>query len=427
MVLSPAQWNLGISMIELTGNGSEEARFFRGVQRWREKWRVPRYVYLTQLDHRLLLDLDHPLAIAELHEMLKKAGEHDLLKLQEMLPDFEHLWLKDSDNRSYMAELVVPVILRAEALRYIHGTMSSAFPKKYPPRPISDQERRQPPGTDWIFLKLYTPFKQHDEIITRALPTIVSEMEQQQLIDRWFFMRYADPEPHLRVRFHTASEETRQSVLIKALSWSQVLVQQRMIGKVVVDTYDREIERYGGPQAIDAIESVFMVNSASLCQIVAASYTKEITLDPLAVAVFTLDQFFEMWGLDFSARLKYLQERTEKYGFSDAFRAHRRLFCELLMPRNAHDDLFIKAQREQLWHICQAQRPVLEVVSSCIRVLAERGELWQTEETILGSLAHMHINRLLGINREREEMIYAFWRHTLESLQRQMNQGVLLI
>jgi hypothetical protein len=30
----------------------------------------------------------------------------------------------------------------------------------------------------------------------------------------------------------------------------------------------------------------------------------------------------------------------------------------------------------------------------------------------------MHVNRLLGIDAEREGIVYALWRHTLESIRR---------
>jgi hypothetical protein len=34
----------------------------------------------------------------------------------------------------------------------------------------------------------------------------------------------------------------------------------------------------------------------------------------------------------------------------------------------------------------------------------------------------MHLNRLLGVDPEREQKIYAFWRHTLDALERMPKQ-----
>lgn len=185
-----------------------------------------------------------------------------------------------------------------------------------------------------------------------------------------------------------------------------------------MDSYAREAERYGGPDTIDALERVFAVNSAALSEIVAALYTGEITLHPLVVAVVTLDHFFTLWGLDLPARLKYIQSLTERYAFVDDFRAQRRLLCELVQPWDPAYDPAIMVQGQRLLQVSAIQEQVVKQVAQEVRALAEKGLVWVEEEQLLGSLAHMHINRLLGLKREQEQKVYAFWRHTLESIQK---------
>jgi hypothetical protein len=58
VVLCPARWNLESTTITPRGEGSPEQRWFAGLQDWRKCWHVPRFVYLKEADHRLLLDLD---------------------------------------------------------------------------------------------------------------------------------------------------------------------------------------------------------------------------------------------------------------------------------------------------------------------------------------------------------------------------------
>lgn len=43
--------------------------------------------------------------------------------------------------------------------------------------------------------------------------------------------------------------------------------------------------------------------------------------------------------------------------------------------------------------------------------------LWTSYDDLLASIAHMHINRLISVQRHREQRIYGFWLLTLESLQ----------
>lgn len=421
IVLSSAQWNLQIHMITPAGSGSEEARWFRGLQQWREQWHVPRYIYLKEADNRLLLDLDHPLSIAELQHELKQAKEGAVVQLEEMLPDFAHLWLRDENNAPYLAEFVVPLILNKHFTAQSEQREST---KKltnkgiYPHRVVTDNERRKLPGDEWTYLKLYAASKQHDEIIAKELPLMVHALHQQQLIDRWFYIRYNDPEPHLRVRFYTSNCQATDALLTQAVGFSRQLVQRGVIRRMCVDSYDREVERYGGPEAIDEMEKIFTTNSNALSSLVTALYQKQITLDPLAVAVLSLDQFFQFWGLVPQERLHYIQSQSEKYAESEAFRPQRKLFTELLAPWDTNSELVLREQREKICSILSIQEQVVKEVSAHMHKLAIDGMLWQSEESILTSLAHMHLNRLLGIDQERERKIYAFWRHTLESLQR---------
>jgi lantibiotic biosynthesis protein len=423
MVLSLAQWHLRPSMIVPTGSGSQDARWFAGLQEWRQHWRVPRYVYLVQADNKLLIDLEHPLSVADLHMQLKKTNENNMLRLQETLPDFEHLWLRDAEDNPYFAELVVPLLLKEEVVAQrmasepgSRGTMAPI--SGYSRRIITDAERGQLPGDEWTYLKLYAAYTLHDEIIAGVLRDVVRSMREQMLIDRWFYIRYADPEPHLRVRFHASKAQEQEQVLLRALAWGRELVRRGLIRRVCVDTYDREIERYGGPEAIDIVEKVFTADSHVTSVLISAQYLKDISLDPFAVAIFSLDQFFLSWGLDTEARLRFLQQRTGRYEESEAFRTQRKLLCELLLPWDLSDDPALKEQREKLRNIFAMRESVLKSSAAELQMLDEHGKLWQTGGYILGSFAHMHINRLSGVKKEQEQKIYALWRHTLESIMR---------
>ncbi len=425
IVLSPAQWNVRQGTIEPSGAGNEEERWFTGVQRWRAQWRVPRYVYLTQFDHRLLLDLQHPLMVDELGAALKKVDEGGLLCLQEMLPDFDHLWLRDRNNTPYFSEVVVPLILQERARPQLASAnaegrqIRAVTAVSRPQRVIGDSERRHLPGKEWTYLKLYAPFRQHDELISRPLREIIHQMTEQQLIDRWFYLRYADPEPHLRVRFHAAQVQFQADVLLQSLAWSQSLAHIGLIRRVCVDSYDQEIERYGGPKAIDAIEKVFAANSSAASTLVAAQYARQIVLDPVVVAVFSMDQFLKAWGGDVARQLHHtLTEQAGKYAGSQEFRPQRRLLCEMLSPWDTNFDPAIMEQREKVVLILAAQNGVLASVGAYIRELAAQGALWQSEEHIVTSLIHVQMNRLLGINREQEQKAYAFWQQAFESIQR---------
>ena len=250
---------------------------------------------------------------------------------------------------------------------------------------------------------------------------IVRLLQERELIDRWFFIRYADPEPHLRLRFHAKEAEHIQAALAHSLSWSMQLARSGQIQRYMLDTYEREVERYGGLAAIDLLEQVFMVDSVITSNLIALRHARRLNFDPLAIAVFTLDHFFTLWGCDLQQRQAWTCNASEKEAFRNEFRAERKCYCDLFAPQGKVD-LNLAEQRSLVLDLLRPHEGFLTVLSAQVHQLEEAGQLWVGEVSLLSSLAHMHLNRLLGIDRTREMKIYAFWRHTLDALARRPKQ-----
>ena len=417
LVITPACWQLQAGTILPVGGGAEKTRWFRGLQTWREEWRVPRYVYLVRGDNRLLLDLENPLLAALLRDELKKLKGSLQLSLDEVLPDFEHLWLRDAQDAGYFSEIVVP-LLRADAFEPAARPEAKLEKTNALSRPVLPSvERRRFPGEEWVYLKLYAALSQHEELLAGPMREMVRLLQEHELLDRWFFVRYADPEPHLRLRFHAREGSRAQDILVLVLPWSSQLARRGQIQRVALDTYEREVERYGGPEAIDLLEQVFMVDSVLISNIIAHQYARHLTLDPLAVAVLTLDHFFTALGYNVQQRLEWTHQASEKYAWSSEYRSERKRYCDLFSPWEELDP-DLAEQRALLLDLVRPYEASLGEVGAQVHQLAEAERLWVSEKSLLWSLAHMHVNRLLGMDRNRENQVYAFWRHTLDSLQR---------
>ncbi|GCE29462.1 lantibiotic dehydratase [Dictyobacter alpinus] len=417
IVLSLAQWHVRLRDIQPEGKGNEEVRWFMGLQQWRKRWQVPRYVYLTTLDQRLLLDLEHPLLVQELWSELKHAQPGTSICLQEMLPDFDHLICRDVQQAPYIAEMVMPLVLRASC-----SMTSGAAQVQHAlyPSVVSTEERSFLPGEDWMYLKIYIAPLFQDELITGPLREIVKHVRDANLCDEWFYLRYADPDPHLRLRFHARIPDAKETVLKLVLSWAHQLVHAGTVTNVHVVPYEREIERYGGPALIGDIERFFSSNSDMVSELVALQYTKHVTYHPLVVAVMTLDQLFCSWGYDLSARLRHAQAHTHKYASKEVFAAHRKQLSTLLFPWRYEDEHneSLMSQRQTILSLCALQASMAVHLMTHIHMLAAQNALWNDPEHILGSLAHLHLNRLLGIDRKQEQVVYDLWRHVLEATTR---------
>jgi len=115
-------------------------------------------------------------------------------------------------------------------------------------------------GDSWIYYKIYTGPKTSDTILTEIVKPITEQLIDNKVIDKWFFIRYADPKHHVRVRFHYTKPE-HVGIIINSLHTKfKTFVEQDLIWKIQLDTYQREIERYGS-NTIDLGETLFYYDS----------------------------------------------------------------------------------------------------------------------------------------------------------------------
>ncbi|MFD4831302.1 lantibiotic dehydratase [Streptomyces uncialis] len=114
------------------------------------------------------------------------------------------------------------------------------------------------PGTAWLSAALPVPDR-HQDAVLRQLPPAPDGTTA-------FWLRYDTPAlgPHLRLRYH-AAPETLNGIRADLARWSAGLAGQGLSsGHLHHEPYVQETQRYGGPTALPAAESVFASDSA-LC------------------------------------------------------------------------------------------------------------------------------------------------------------------
>lgn len=408
IVLHPAQWNLSVGLLigcKPGGPLPAADAFVPLLHRWRTAWRVPRRVYLTFLDNRLLLDLDHPASVTELYEELRRAVRSDpraRVVLQEMLPAPDQLWLGDGAGRRYVSELVTTVVAADPAA-------VRRPPVRLPPtdRPVTRSDRRQLPGGDWTHLKLYAAPGRHDDLLTERVAELVAPLLAAGAVDRWFFIRYADPAPHLRIRLHAANPDWRSDVLQHTLGWAGTLIDASLASDAALGSYDREIERYGGPEAIDWMEELFFADSEVALSLL--GLLRAADLDPLVAGIVGMHRLCEDWGLDPMSEVRPGQDVDVPDDVREHFRLVQPTLCDLLVPWDAHPDPAARAHRDTLEQLFATRQPAAHLAGERVRKLDETGTVWSDERAIVSSLLHMHLNRLLGIDPQRETLAHQLW------------------
>ncbi|MFD6182377.1 lantibiotic dehydratase [Streptomyces goshikiensis] len=407
IVLKPARWLFGTGVPGFPdgcGDAADRDAFSDAFRAWRQTWQVPRWVHLSLFDHRLLLDLENPLCADEIQRALRTShapGGPGALVLEEAVADpTQPSWLRDADGRSYANEIAVPLLARKAAVETPLPPASPAAAAVARER-VTDpaHAKRQTAGGDWTHVKLYSVVARHEDILGDSLPRLVRGLREEGLIDRWFFIRYADPHPHLRIRVRKSPGADASAPLIRLVGWAKGLVDAGLAADLAVVSYDRETERYGGPLAMDAAEAVFEANSDMATELLGLLHGRP-GMDTDIVTAYALDMLHRQWGTTAEAAGVAVQDVPS--ATRELFRTVRRTLGDLIAPWDEHPDPLARDWAHDLAAVLDRQAPAVAAAGERVRDLARSGQLIGTERDILDSLAHMQFIRLVGLDRGRE-------------------------
>lgn len=116
------------------------------------------------------------------------------------------------------------------------------------------------PCEEWVYLKIYTGVKTADLILLEYLNPIIEELINTRVADQWFFIRYYDTDFHIRLRLHASNKEDFYKIITPINNRLRELLDNGLIWKVQMETYTRELERYGF-LTIEQSESIFFYDS----------------------------------------------------------------------------------------------------------------------------------------------------------------------
>ena len=106
-------------------------------------------------------------------------------------------------------------------------------------------KKRFYPGQDWLYLKLYMGPETAEEWLCFNLPLVIRELNQIMPGYQYFFVRYLDPDFHIRLRIRLPHHGDFAKALDLINLHSALFLRQGLIWKVEIATYERETERYG--------------------------------------------------------------------------------------------------------------------------------------------------------------------------------------
>jgi thiopeptide-type bacteriocin biosynthesis protein len=274
------------------------------------------------------------------------------------------------------------------------------------------------PGSEWLFVKLYCPETFQEDVLAYPIRTFAPEALAAGWAEEWFFVRYHDPDLHIRLRFRGERERITGQLLPQLCAWAAKLMDESYCTRFCLDTYERELERYGGPAGMALAESLFAIDSQTISDILYLTKERAFQMDKIALAVLSIDQSLAHFGLDEAARLQWLRQYVtsrNEVEVGQAYRQHKALLRSLL--GQAHT-LLDGLGSQQLMQVFERQQEALAPITARLRELAEQGILSVSLDALYSSYVHMHCNRLLGTDRVAERKVMGLLLRTREGLER---------
>ena len=427
IVLSRAAWWMTQDEIkELTkAKGGER---YAAVQRWREKRGLPRLIAQVDADNELLVDLDNALSIETFLDVVE---DRDRARIVEFFPGPDLLPATGPEGR-FVHEILIPLVRKvAPAPAAVASPPGPHSPgPSLPASPPAVRERGEkdsapaavsvrrsfPPGSEWLYAKIYTGTATADVLLRDVVGPAVREILAAGAADGWFFIRYGDPEWHLRLRLHGAPEALQTRVLQRLHADLDPLLADGRLWRLQLDTYEREVERYGGPEGIVLAERLFEVDSEAVLAILDMLEGDEGADFRWRLALRGIDTLLADLGLDAEAKTRVMDRvggafaaefgggKGLRVQLDQRFRQEGRSLMPLLDPAGDEASELAPALAV-LRRRSERSAPIVAE----LRALEAAGRLSSPIADLATSYVHMHVNRMIrSAARAHELVLYDF-------------------
>ena len=388
VVLARARWLLDADLLERLRAARGVGRF-RVIERLRVHFGLPRYVGLqTDGDESLPLDLENVLGVDALAQLANPGAS-----LAELFPSPDELSVRGPEGR-YMHEFVVPFIRETASRESIRAT---------PALPVSAAAREArsfPPGGEWFYARLYGGPATADRLLSDAVAPLVHEAIAKGVCDHWFFIRYSEPDDHLRIRLRGDPERLAREFAPVLHAAAQRWLTDGLIWRVQLDTYEREVERYGGLSSMILSEEVFAADSDAVVAMLSAC---EGPQERWRYTLLGLHHLLLDLGLDVEQRIAHLVDTETRFG--QEFRGDPPFWARVGMT--------YRRERAALEALIEAPPPPwlserslrLEPIVRLLRANEAAGGLSVPFTSLAENYVHLHVNRALRSSWREQELV----------------------
>ena len=367
---------------------------------WQEKYQLPHEFVLAEGDNELYIDTENPLLLDIFLTNIKTKSS---IILKEFLWD-DSIPVKNEKGKSLANQFIASVIKEEPTYESIQ-----------PNRQKASIQRTFSIGSEWVYFKIYCGAKSADTILREGVTDLVNEAKEKGWIDNWFFIRYLDPDLHLRLRFHL-TDKTHLGAIFELFERNiKPFEQNGLIQKIQTDTYQRELERYG-QDAICQSESLFGIDSEKYLRVLELTADSEAENIKWLWALQNIDRLLTNASFDTSQKLAIIEKLRDS--FAEEFHMNQDLKSQLDKKyRIFRNDIeqWVASKDDNFAEIHQNfEAQIRSILAEMITKINNH----EHYARILSSHIHMLVNRSISSNQRLHELLiydflYRYYRSAL--------------
>ncbi|MDR1345348.1 MAG: thiopeptide-type bacteriocin biosynthesis protein [Bacteroidales bacterium] len=266
-------------------------------------------------------------------------------------------------------------------------------------------------GSQWLYLKLYTGFKTADQLLKEIILPTTQQFKQRNLIAYWFFIRYTDPDFHLRIRMNLIDIQNIGIIITQLHQQLRPYCETDLVWKIQYDTYNREIERYGA-NTMEISEQIFGLDSEAIAQILTQLTDENSETQRWLIGLRLIDALLQDFRYDLEAKQALMKQLQESFGkefnitdafrrqFGQQYRTNRTAVEQVLTMSNNPEN----AESHLLSAVLQKSENLQPLINAIFQYQTEN-RLQIPLNDLLCSYIHMMLNRLFRTQQRKHELV----------------------
>lgn len=395
-IILPRTWKLDSRFI-INNKLIAKQSFLDNFKEFKEQYKIPNHISVGPGDNRLLLNITNRYHLEILWDIFSK--DYKLL-MYEPLYQENNTVISSSSNEKYLGEFVFSLKNDNKVKAYVENNDKLFIDSNI----ITNTSSHF--FDEWIYLKIYTKDVLMTKILVYYIQKLFNELISSQIAKEMFFIRYQDPNDHIRLRIKY-DKNNLMYILDKLKVLMDELIEKNYINDYKFDTYVPETNRYGGENCIQLAERLFCIDSLSVLNLLDSFTNKLVDYSLEQIYIISAYIILKHFNISDDDIMYMLAQFT--FGKKGTSEYNKFKFIEDIVEDNT-----ILTETEQNIRLqINFEMRKKEFMDYGNLIFKEFGTDLDAKKEIVLSVLHMHFNRMIGINRNLEFKMNSYLRKIL--------------